>query len=92
MNRKHKELPDGEIIEFEKYPWGNPESIIIDELCPWCQRYYGQKFPFIFKLDGVIQHRLVKYQKKLCNYSGTQLIDITCDFFEDFAISEFLLT
>ena len=61
MNRKHKELPDGEIIEFEKYPWGNPESIIIDELCPWCQRYYGQKFPFIFKLDGVIQHRLVKY-------------------------------
>ena len=92
MNRKHKELPDGEIIEFEKYPWGNPESIIIDELCPWCQRYYGQKFPFIFKFDGVVQHRLVKYQKKLCNYSGTQLIDITCDFFEDFAISEFLLT
>ena len=61
MNRKHKELPDGEIIEFEKYPWGNPESIIIDELCPWCQRYYGKKIPFIFKFDGVVQHRLVKY-------------------------------
>ena len=24
------------------------------------------------------------------NYSGTQLIDITCDFFEDFVIPEFL--
>ena len=24
------------------------------------------------------------------NYSGTQLIDITCDFFEDFVVPEFL--
>ena len=61
-NREHKELPAGEIIEFEKYPWGNPESIIIDELCPWFQRYYlWKKYPFIFKFDGPHQHRLVKY-------------------------------
>ena len=25
-----------------------------------------------------------------CNYSGTQTIDITCDFFEDFVVPEFL--
>jgi len=30
--------------------------------------------------------------KNHCNYSGTQLIDITCDFFEDLVIPEFLQT
>jgi len=28
--------------------------------------------------------------KEKGNYSDTQLIDITCDFFEDFVIPEFL--
>ena len=59
-NRVYKKLIGGEVTEFAKYNWGNAR-IIIDELCPWSQRYYGKKIPFIFKYGGEIQHRLVKY-------------------------------
>ena len=59
-NRVYKKLIGGEVTEFAKYNWGNAR-IIIDELCPWTQRYYGKTFPFIFKYDGEVQHRLVKY-------------------------------
>ena len=60
-NRVFKKLIGGEVLEFANYNWGNAR-IIIDELCPWHQRYYNvRKFPFIFKYDGEIQHRLVKY-------------------------------
>ena len=59
-NRVYKKLIGGEVTEFAKYNWGNAR-IIIDELCPWSQRFYGRKFPFIFKCDGEVQHRLIKY-------------------------------
>ena len=60
-NRVHKKLVGGEVLEFEKYNWGDAR-IIIDEFCPWLQRYYDvKKFPFIFKYDGGARHRLVKY-------------------------------
>jgi len=59
-NRVYKKLMGGEVTEFAKYNWGNAR-VIIDESCPWSQKYYARKFPFIFKYDGDIQHKLVKY-------------------------------
>ncbi|MDC3047537.1 hypothetical protein OA165_04515 [Prochlorococcus sp. AH-736-A21] len=62
-NREIKELPGGEILEFEKYPWGNP-NIIFNEDCPWHQEYYylfKGLIPLKGKYDGNFIHRLVKY-------------------------------
>lgn len=59
-NRKYKELIGGEILEFSNYPWGDPQ-IIIDDICPWHQKYYNVwKFPFVHKYQTVL-HRLVNY-------------------------------
>ena len=57
-NRVSKELPDGEVIEFSKYPWASTDTIVDDDLCPWHQKYYSAKPPFYVPYDGPIQHRL----------------------------------
>ena len=58
-NRLSKELPDGVLTEFMKYPWGNSD-ILLDELCPWYQRFPVSRPPFWQSFDGPIQHRLAR--------------------------------
>ena len=58
-NRLTKTLPDGTIINFEEYPWGSFKTLI-DEICPWYQKYPSSRFPFVRNFDGPIQHRLVQ--------------------------------
>lgn len=60
-NRIRKKLPDGTVTEFTKYPWHDKDDIIVDELCPWHQKYYI--FPRYLKYDGPIQHRFVRLFK-----------------------------
>ncbi len=58
-NRLEKTLPDGTVVKFMKYPWQD-SIILLDELCPWYQKYPSSKPPFWFSFDGQIQHRFVK--------------------------------
>ena len=57
-NRISKKLPDGSIINFNEYPW-NGMKVLIDELCPWHQKFPTTKPPFVRNFDGPHQHRLV---------------------------------
>ncbi len=59
-NRLEKKFPDGTIVKFLEYPWSSKDEILIDELCPWHQKYYSMRPPFYHPYDGPIQHRLVK--------------------------------
>lgn len=59
-NRLRKELPDGTLVEFMKYPWQNNDDVLIDELCPWYQEYPSSRPPFWRPFDGPIQHRFVR--------------------------------
>ena len=59
-NRELKELNDGAIIDFFKYPWKDSDEIIVDELCPWQKKYYSIKPPFFHNYDGPVRHRLVR--------------------------------
>jgi hypothetical protein len=59
-NRLEKILPDGAITKFFEYNWAETDEIIVDELCPWHQRAPKSKFPFVYRFDGPIQHRLVR--------------------------------
>jgi hypothetical protein len=57
-NRLEKTHPDGAVIKFFEYPWLD-DLVIVDELCPWHQYYYGKGgFPIYKKYDGPIWHRL----------------------------------
>ena len=58
-NREEKTLPDGSVIRFFDYPWGEAD-ISFDELCPWYQKAPNWRPPFWQKFDGPFQHRLVK--------------------------------
>ena len=58
-NREEKILPDGTVTKFNEYPWRANDQILIDELCPWHQRYYSFIPPFYRPFDGSIRHRLV---------------------------------
>ena len=61
-NRKHKKLPDGKNIFFEKYPWGKGMKLLLEN-CAWHQKFYLFKFPFIKRYDGNIKHCLIDYGK-----------------------------
>jgi hypothetical protein len=63
LNRQEKILPDGTIVNFFNYPWHPKDNIIIDELCPWHQKYYRLLPPFYFNYDGQHQHRLILCHK-----------------------------
>ncbi len=62
-NRIEKTFPDGTTVRFRDYPWSSLDQVIIDELCPWHQKYYSLKPPFYHPYDGPIQHRLIKIAK-----------------------------
>jgi hypothetical protein len=57
-NREEKTLPDGTVTRFADYPWREEDDALVDELCPWHQRYYAFRPPFYFPYDGPIRHRL----------------------------------
>lgn len=59
-NRLIKELPDGTVTNFLKYPWNKEDIFLIDELCPWHNYFYYKYPPFYKKYDGPVQHRLVR--------------------------------
>jgi hypothetical protein len=69
-NREYKEMPGGEVAEFELYPWSPRDRFVVDEQCPW-QQYYlslhqalrgwrvlGLRVPFVNLYDGDTRHRL----------------------------------
>lgn len=60
-NRKEKILPDGVKVRFCDYPWELCDKILMDELCPWHQKYYNLKPLFYHNYDGVMIHRLAKF-------------------------------
>lgn len=57
-NREEKKLPDGTITRISEYPWIQSDQILIDELCPWHQKYYSFRPPFYRQYDGPIRHQL----------------------------------
>ena len=62
-NRVKKKLPDGSVVCFEAYPWDRNDDVILDELCPWYQRFPVWQPPFWKAFDGPIRHRLLKLHK-----------------------------
>ena len=62
-NRLEKTLPDGAQVNFRDYPWHESDKVLIDELCPWQQKFYRSRPPFYFPYDGPIQHRLAWVHK-----------------------------
>jgi hypothetical protein len=62
-NRVEKELPDGQCIKLAEYGWSEDDEVLLDELCPWYQKYPKSMPPGWYPFDGPIQHRLVKLAK-----------------------------
>jgi hypothetical protein len=58
-NRERKELYDGIITEFDKYPWGDGR-VKFNEKCPWFKKYYQFRPPFVKKFLP-IKHCLIDY-------------------------------
>ena len=59
-NREYKKLPGGEELYFEKYPFSNSKKIFWED-CPWHQKFYSLRPPFIHKYNGNIKHCLVDF-------------------------------
>lgn len=70
VNRLRKELPGGEVTNFEDYPWQEDDEVFIDGPCPYYTHYVsrtepkgprvlGVRVPFVNHFDGTIMHRLV---------------------------------
>jgi len=60
-NRVEKVLYGGERLVFDEYPWGSAKRLLW-EPCPWHQRFYAKRPPFVRKFDGPFMHALVSYQ------------------------------
>lgn len=59
-NRVEKSHPDGTIIRFSDYPWLTEDVFLLDELCPWHQKYYSFRPPSYRRYDGPIRHAVVQ--------------------------------
>jgi len=59
-NREYKKLPGGEELYFEKYPFANSKKIFWED-CPWHQKFYSLRPPFIHKYNGNMKHCLVDF-------------------------------
>ena len=59
-NREYKKLPGGEELYFDRYPWENSKKIFWED-CPWHQKFYSLRPPFIRKYDGNVKHCLVDF-------------------------------
>ncbi len=72
VNRLHKELPDGEVVRFEDYPWRPEDEVFLDGPCPYYTHFFapytrpqgprrfGFRIPFVNSFDGIHWHRLVR--------------------------------
>lgn len=58
-NRKSKNLPQGEIVEFDKYPWHKKDRFCFDEEPKFYKYFLSPKFPFLYYFDGPMRHCLV---------------------------------
>lgn len=59
-NREEKHLPDGTTTRFMDYPWDSRDRILDHGRCPWTQRYYSPRPPFVHPYDGPVLHRLAE--------------------------------
>lgn len=59
-NRDEKRLPDGTVTRYADYGWRREDEILLDELCPWYQKYPKSYPPKWLPFDGPIRHRLAK--------------------------------
>ena len=59
-NREYKKLIGGEELFFDKYPWGKHKKIFWED-CPWHQKFYSFRPPFIQQYDGNIKHCYVDF-------------------------------
>jgi len=59
-NREEKVLPDGQVIRFANYPWRPDDKTFVDELCPWHQWCYTNRWPFYRRYEGPHRHRLAR--------------------------------
>lgn len=64
-NRVSKELPGGEVIRFDSYPWDDRDEILVDGECLWHRKTPSSRPPFWQPINGSIKHRLVRlYRRK----------------------------
>ncbi len=59
-NREYKKLSGGEELYFDQYPFSDSKRIFW-EVCPWHQKRYSSKYPFVNKYDGSHKHCLVDF-------------------------------
>ena len=59
-NREYKKLSGGEELYFEKYPWANASKNFWED-CPWHQKNYSLRPPFIHNYAGNVKHCLVDF-------------------------------
>ena len=59
-NREYKKLPDGEELYFERYPFSNSKKIFWED-CPWHQKFYSLRPPFIHNYVDNVKHCLVDF-------------------------------
>lgn len=59
-NREYKKLSGGEELYFEKYPFSGSKRIFWED-CPWYQKFYSIKPPFIHRYNDNIKHCLVDF-------------------------------
>lgn len=62
-NRTEKALPDGTLIRIDEYPWRANDQYMIDELCPWHQKYYTILPPLYKPYDGPVKQKLAIFKK-----------------------------
>ncbi len=62
-NRVSKKLPDGKLIELEKYGWSINDIHLSISSRWWLNWGIKRRPPFIFKMDGRIEERITKISK-----------------------------
>ena len=62
LNREEKILPGSEVSCFDEYPWGEAD-VLLDERCPFYQRWPSNIPPFHRKFDGPHRHKLVRLDR-----------------------------
>ena len=60
FSREPKTLPDGQVVQFEKYPRCENASVLFDEACPWHDKHYRSMLPIYSSYEDVHRHRLTK--------------------------------
>lgn len=59
-NRESKTLPDGEVTEFEKYPWSDKDLHLVDGRPAFYRYFVTGTFPYFTSFLGKSRHRLTR--------------------------------